>query len=75
MAQKSVEIMDVNAQAVQDCFDQNKVDTIIHGHTHRPAVHHYDSSLIRIVLGDWSREPSYLSWTPQQGFCLVDPRV
>ena len=75
MAQKSLEIMDVNAQAVQDCFDQNQVDTIIHGHTHRPALHQYDSNLTRIVLGDWGRESSYLSWTPQQGFSLVDPRV
>jgi UDP-2,3-diacylglucosamine hydrolase len=75
MAQKSLEIMDVNAQAVQDCFDQNQVDTIIHGHTHRPALHQYDSNLTRIVLGDWGRESSYLSWTLQQGFNLVDPRV
>jgi UDP-2,3-diacylglucosamine hydrolase len=75
MAQKSLEIMDVNAQAVQDCFDQNQVDTIIHGHTHRPALHQYDSNLTRIVLGDWGRESSYLSWTLQQGFSLVDPRV
>jgi UDP-2,3-diacylglucosamine hydrolase len=75
MTHKSPEIMDVNAQAVQDCFDQNQVDTIIHGHTHRPALHQYDSNLTRIVLGDWGRESSYLSWTPQQGFSLVDPRV
>ena len=75
MTQKALEIMDVNAQAVQDCFDQNQVDTIIHGHTHRPALHQYDSNLTRIVLGDWGRESSYLSWTLQQGFSLVDPRV
>lgn len=75
MSQKSIEIMDVNAQAVQGCFDQNQVDIIIHGHTHRPAVHHYDSNLTRIVLGDWGQQPSYLSWTPEQGFSLVDPRV
>ena len=75
MTQKSLEIMDVNPQAVEDCFRQHQVDTIIHGHTHRPAVHRYDHSLVRYVLGDWNPGPSYLSWDSQQGFRLVDPRV
>ncbi len=75
MAQKSAEIMDVNQQAVRDCFDQNQVDTIIHGHTHRPAVHRYGTELQRLVLGDWNPGPSYLSWDQQQDFRLVDPRV
>jgi len=75
MAQKEPDIMDVNAAAVRDCFRQNRVDTIIHGHTHRPAVHRYDSSRVRYVLGDWNPEPSYLSWNRQRGFKLVDPRV
>lgn len=75
MAQKSYEIMDVNQTAVQDCFARNRVNIIIHGHTHRPAIHHYDSDLSRIVLGDWGQESSYLSWTPEQGFNLHDPRV
>ncbi|MDH3635459.1 MAG: UDP-2,3-diacylglucosamine diphosphatase [Gammaproteobacteria bacterium] len=75
MAQKSYQIMDVNQAAVQDCFVRNGVNTIIHGHTHRPAIHHYDFELSRIVLGDWGREPSYLSWTPEQGFDLHDPRL
>lgn len=75
MAQKSCQIMDVNQAAVQDCFARNGVRTIIHGHTHRPAIHHYDADLSRIVLGDWGREPSYLSWTPEQGFDLHDPRL
>ncbi len=75
MSQKSLEIMDVNPQAVEDCFRQNQVDTIIHGHTHRPAVHHYDDSLVRYVLGDWNPGPSYLSWEQEQGFSLVDPRI
>ncbi len=75
MADKSIEIMDVNPQAVQDCFRENEATTIIHGHTHRPAVHRYDPDLFRIVLGDWGHEPSYLSWNPAQGFKLTDPRV
>ena len=75
MAQKSAAIMDVNQQAVRDCFDQNRVDTIIHGHTHRPAVHRYGPELQRLVLGDWNPGPSYLSWDHQKDFRLVDPRV
>ncbi|MFZ9039372.1 MAG: UDP-2,3-diacylglucosamine diphosphatase [Gammaproteobacteria bacterium] len=75
MAQKSADIMDVNQRAVRDCFDQNRVDTIIHGHTHRPAVHRYGPDLQRLVLGDWNPGPSYLSWDHRQGFRLVDPRV
>jgi UDP-2,3-diacylglucosamine hydrolase len=72
---KASEIMDVNADAVADLFRKTRADVIIHGHTHRPAVHHYPADLSRIVLGDWGPKPSYLSWTETQGFRLSDPRV
>jgi UDP-2,3-diacylglucosamine hydrolase len=75
MAQKTIQIMDVNPAAVEDCFRDNEASVIIHGHTHRPAVHSYASNLCRIVLGDWHQEPSYLSWTREQGFKLHDPRI
>lgn len=75
MRQKPSDIMDVNRQAVLDCFEELGVSTIIHGHTHRPAVHHYPGDQIRYVLGDWNPEPSYLSWTADTGFVLTDPRV
>ena len=75
MTKKSLEIMDVNPLAVEECFSINEADIIIHGHTHRPAVHQYPSGLSRIVLGDWGQEPSYLSWTRERGFNLYDPRV
>ena len=75
MTEKSMQIMDVNPAAVQNCFHDNQVSVIIHGHTHRPAVHHYEANLTRYVLGDWDQEPSYLSWQPRQGFQLHDPRV
>ncbi len=75
MHQKSSEIMDVNAIAVADCFDENNADVIIHGHTHRPAVHRNDANLQRIVLGDWNPGPSYLSWSRASGFKLTDARV
>ena len=75
MAQKSEQIMDVNPQAVTDCFVKYQADTIVHGHTHRPAVHLYEQKRTRYVLGDWNPGPSFLSWDRQQGFRLVDPRV
>ena len=75
MSEKSSEIMDVNASAVAQCFHENRAEVIIHGHTHRPATHYYEPNLKRIVLGDWVREPSFLSWKPESGFNLTDPRV
>lgn len=75
MAQKAEEIMDVNARAVESCFREHAVDTIIHGHTHRPAVHRYSAGLTRYVLGDWNPGPSFLSWSPENGFDLQDSRV
>jgi UDP-2,3-diacylglucosamine hydrolase len=75
MAQKPAQIMDVNAQAVEACFQENGVDTIVHGHTHRPAVHRYANGLTRHVLGDWNPGPSFLIWSRQRGFILQDPRV
>lgn len=51
--QKTAEIMDVNADAVKALFDQTQVNTLIHGHTHRPALHHLDNQRLRYVLPDW----------------------
>ena len=36
---KAPEIMDVNGTAVERAFRKHSVRTLIHGHTHRPAVH------------------------------------
>ena len=74
MSRKNAAIMDVNPAAVAECFAQNGVDTIIHGHTHRPAVHRYEAGLTRYVLGDWNPGPSYLSWSEGRGLELHDPR-
>ena len=56
--------MDVNKQAVLDAFKQYNSRWIIHGHTHRPKIHHYNENghtLTRIVLGDWHDHGSVLS--------------
>lgn len=75
MAGKSVEIMDVTPDTVTTCFTESGADIIIHGHTHRPAIHQYPNDKTRYVLGDWNPQPSYLSWTSSRGFELLDPRV
>lgn len=49
-AKKSLQIMDVNTFAVERAL-QN-CDILLHGHTHRPAVHAINDKQ-RIVLGDW----------------------
>jgi UDP-2,3-diacylglucosamine hydrolase len=58
-------IMDVNSAAVTAAFEAARVRRIIHGHTHRPAVH--DALLgghpvQRIVLGAWYEQGSYLAY-------------
>jgi UDP-2,3-diacylglucosamine hydrolase len=57
------QIMDVNAEAVANAFRESGVGTMIHGHTHRPAVHSLEvdgSPVQRIVLGDWHSQGSVL---------------
>ncbi len=36
---KSLAIMDVNQNAVVSAMEKHQVQWLIHGHTHRPAVH------------------------------------
>jgi UDP-2,3-diacylglucosamine hydrolase len=57
------EIMDVNPEAVTASFRALAVRRMIHGHTHRPAVHDgvIDGERVqRIVLGAWYEQGSYL---------------
>jgi UDP-2,3-diacylglucosamine hydrolase len=63
------EIMDVNSQAVAEAIRRAGVRTLIHGHTHRPAVHELDvdgAPARRIVLGDWHTQGSVLAWSGGQ---------
>jgi len=60
------EIMDVNGAAVSQAFRTSGVDTLIHGHTHRPAVHELvvdGRPVRRIVLGDWYTQGSVVEWS------------
>lgn len=55
-AGKATEIMDVNSSAVIESLSQAGTNRMLHGHTHRPAIHDLsDSGRQRIVLGDWDK--------------------
>ena len=77
-AAKASYIMDVNQQAVESVMAQHGVTRLIHGHTHRPAVHCFKSvdgkDMERIVLGDWYEQSSILRWDGKSGR-LADQRV
>jgi len=52
-------ITDVSPATVEATLARFGVDTLIHGHTHRPAVHAHEGGK-RIVLGDWYEQGSVL---------------
>ncbi len=51
-ANKSVNIMDVNPEAVSAALKASMCHSLVHGHTHRPARHLLPAGE-RIVLGSW----------------------
>ena len=53
---KPSDIMDVTQSAVEEMLLEHRVPIMIHGHTHRPAVHKFsreNTGYERIVIGDW----------------------
>ena len=66
MDRAAPQIMDVNANEVVRTFRRYGVECMVHGHTHRPAIHEVPvggRSAVRIVLGDWYEQGSVLRWT------------
>ncbi len=64
---KAESIMDVNADAVERVMTAHHVQRLIHGHTHRPAIHDLEvagQAAQRIVLGDWYEQGSVLVCSP-----------
>lgn len=63
-SQKSMLIMDVNQQAVNQLLRKTQYpEILIHGHTHRPDQHQIQldgHTITRWVLGDWYEQGSYL---------------
>ncbi|MEO5962907.1 MAG: UDP-2,3-diacylglucosamine diphosphatase [Thermomonas sp.] len=56
----SESITDVSAETVAGTFSRYGVRYMIHGHTHRPAIHDESGGCTRIVLGDWYTQGSVL---------------
>lgn len=62
-AQLASEIMDVTPEEVVKTLEQHNVQYMIHGHTHRPAIHLLEANnqeASRVVLGDWYTQGSVL---------------
>jgi UDP-2,3-diacylglucosamine hydrolase len=58
-------ITDVNAESVAMALRAAGTSTLLHGHTHRPAIHALEVDgrpCTRIVLGDWYDQGSVLRW-------------
>ena len=73
--EKSMEIMDVNEEEVLRVFKQHGVNTMIHGHTHRPMIHELkiDGSLCsRYVLGDWNKTSAMVLQWSKESLELID---
>ena len=71
--EKAAEIIDVTPEVVPQVMARHGVRTLIHGHTHRPAVHKLlvdGQDAQRIVLGDWDQQGWALE-VDEQGYRLA----
>lgn len=64
---KSDEIMDVTPGAIEVLFEATGADVLIHGHTHRPALHLHGERR-RYVLPDWELDAQ----PPRGGWIAID---
>jgi UDP-2,3-diacylglucosamine hydrolase len=64
---KTMDIMDVNQDAIDSLFADTGADVLIHGHTHRPARHRH-GRLLRYVLPDWDGD----AVPPRGGWLSID---
>nr|WP_253911929.1 UDP-2,3-diacylglucosamine diphosphatase [Pseudomonas sp. CVAP\ len=70
---KANDIVDVTPEEIPRIMQQYGVKTLVHGHTHRPAIHKLqigEQAAKRIVLGDWDRQGWALQ-VDEQGFQLA----
>jgi UDP-2,3-diacylglucosamine hydrolase len=63
-------ITDVAPDTVREWFKRYGIRRMIHGHTHRPAIHDEGDGNTRIVLGDWYDQGSVLR-VDDSGFDLA----
>jgi len=70
---KTQGIMDVNRQTVMEVMRQYDCSRLIHGHTHRPAVHDFtiDGKVAqRFVLADWKKKSAEILCWNADGFSI-----
>ena len=67
---QSETITDVSPATVREWFARYGIRRMIHGHTHRPAIHDEGDGATRIVLGDWYQQGSVLR-AGEDGFDLA----
>lgn len=81
---KPEDIMDVNLDAVTAALAAHEAQIMIHGHTHRPALHRLAVGALRVVTGDWHEAGWLVSITPSairlerfntEGSSLIDQAV
>jgi UDP-2,3-diacylglucosamine hydrolase len=64
---KTMDIMDVNQDAIDALFADTGASVLVHGHTHRPALHRH-GGLLRYVLPDWDGD----AVPPRGGWLAID---
>ena len=67
---QSETITDVSPATVREWFARYGIRRMVHGHTHRPAIHDEGDGATRIVLGDWYQQGSVLR-AGEDGFDLA----
>lgn len=71
---QATDIVDVTPKAVEQAMQKHRVQVLVHGHTHRPAVHNLNINgqpAKRIVLGDWDQQGWVLKVTKADDFQLL----
>ena len=68
---KNARITDTNPAAIRTALHSARATTLIHGHTHRPAVHRLDDGNTVYVLGDWRPHGEILRYADGD-FALVN---
>ena len=66
---KSTRITDTNPAAIRAALQNARASILIHGHTHRPAVHRLDDGNTVYVLGDWRPHGEILRYA--DGACTL----
>ncbi len=67
-------IADINEDTFIDTVKTNNVKRVIHGHTHRPAMHQHSlhgDTIERLVLGDWHADHAVIAVCDEQNCELV----